>query len=265
MYKQMKATVKVVFRTEIVFRMNFIFLFFGLPLKILISWVLWDFVIGTSASFNGLTRNQILVFVAFTSFLNYLYDSNTLLSILQHKLINGGAVSDLTLPISLHRKEIFGSWGTFILYAISGLITLSAIIIVGNIEIHLNFAKIIILVVITLINTVLQYYVVSIIASLSVLIGRVDDIKYLLLNVLEFFGGMIIPLAIFPASTRFMLYLNPISSVIDFPASILITETLDLTVIAIRFLIQLLWLVILMQINNRIWKISRDRFTAPGE
>jgi len=265
MFKRLRAMVLISLRREMVFRLNFIFLFVGLPLKILISWLLWNFVIADNPSFSGMTRNQIIVFVAFTSFLSYLYDTNTTLQGVQRKLIYGGAVSDLTLPMDYHTMEIYSSWGTFILYGIIGFISLSAMFLFAGVTVILTPVKVILILAIIIANTYMQYFLVMIISSLAIFIGTVDSIQYSLLSGLQFFSGLLLPLAIFPEGARNVLYLNPLSGMIDLPASILVSDIIDYSLVGIRLGILLVWIIGLYFLNKKVWSISLEKFTAPGE
>ncbi len=264
MFERIRATVLITLRSEMVFRMNFVFLFIGLPLRTYITWLLWDFVIAGNASFSGLTRSQILLFTAFTSFLSYLYDTNTLLQIVQSKLISGRAVADLTLPMDYHTLEIYSSWGTFILYSVIGLISMTVMLLMAGITVVLDPLKVLLITSIVVANSFVQYYLVMIIGSLSIFVGTVESIKYTLFNLLQFFGGVLIPLSIFPESMRYVLYLNPMSGMIDLPASILIGST-DNSLIILRLAILLVWIILLRLLNKVVWSRSLERFTAPGE
>ena len=262
--RQLVSSVRIVFRTEMAFRMNFIFIFIGLPIKIAITWLLWDFIIGDGSAFRGLTQNQILLYVAFTSFLGYLYDIETGLSIMEHKLINGGAVVDLTLPIEFHINGIFSQWGSLILYFIAGSITMIGLILLAGISFEFSLVSLIITVVIVLLNTFLLYYLMSALAALSVLIGSVREIRGTLIQILQLLGGSIIPIAFFPKFMQGNVFLNPFSSLLDFPAMILISS-FNTQVIVIRSLVLITWLVVLILFNKWLWRISRDKFSAPGE
>lgn len=262
--KQLPATVRIVFRTQMAFRMNFIFIFLGLPIKIAITWLLWNFVIGDNNAFRGLERDQILIFVTFTSLLSYMYDIETGLSSMENKIISGGAVADLTLPIEFHIKGIFSQWGTILIYFFVGLIMMIGLVLISDIVLELTLLKAFFIVMIVLLNTILLYYLMSVLAALSILVGPVSDMKGTIIQILQLLGGSIIPVVFLPSFLQGTIYLNPFSSLLDFPAMILISG-FDLPTILIRSVVVIIWIIILLLVNRRIWRVSRDKFSAPGE
>lgn len=245
--------------------MNFIVLLFSLPIKIAVTWLLWDFVVGSQSELMGLSKSQILLFVAFSAFLQFLYNTSEVLMKMEQDLIQGGAVVSFTLPIDYHIKEIFEGWGNFLLYFSTGILTLLGMILLMGIPVPISITKILLLLVLIILNTILQYLFVSVLAAFAVLVGKVGAFGHSLLNMLLFFGGGVLPLALFPAVIRGVLLFNPLSSMIDFPASVLISGELQVAEVVYRLAVLVGWIVVLFFSNRRIWEVSRDRFSAPGE
>lgn len=264
LFRQLTSTVRITILEEMAYRMNFIFLFLGLPIKILVSWMLWDFVVADNLNFKGMTPDQILLYVSFTAFLSYLYDIQTGLAIMENKLIRGGAVMELTLPIDFHLKGIFSQWGTFLLYTIAGLLTMATLVFLRGIYINFNLLQISVIFILIILNSILLYEIMSIFGGLSVLLGPVMDIKGTIIQVLEFLGGSIIPIVFFPRYSHTLLLFNPFSSLLDFPAMVLLGLDFRGEFI-LRISIMVSWIILCTIINKLIWKVARDKFSAPGE
>ena len=265
MFAQLPSSLRVAIRTKMVFRLNYLFILLQLPIRVFVTVLLWDFIVGSSSQFMGLSRNQILLFVSFTAFLQFLYNTQETMIKMEQDLVQGGAVVGFTLPIDYHVKEIFEGWGDFLIYFVTGSVTLAVVISFMGITVELTLAKGLLILVLILLNTVLQYLIVSILAAAAVLVGRIGGFGSSLVGTLMFFGGAMIPLALFPQGVRDVLVLNPMSSMVDFPAMVLVSNGLDVMDIIYRLLVLVGWLLVLSLVNRRIWRVSRDRFSAPGE
>ncbi|MDR6676238.1 ABC transporter permease [Pseudomonas oryzihabitans] len=104
------------------------------------------------------------------------------------------------------------------------------------------------------------YYCVGLLAFWLANSIALDAMVWSLYTVL---GGMLIPVDLFPDTTRYLVAMLPFSASLDFPAKVLIGKVAG-TELLFGFSVQLFWVLALVMLRQRLWMRGLKRFSGAG-
>ena len=107
----------------------------------------------------------------------------------------------------------------------------------------------------------IQFLMQSIIASFCFWTEKASSIEKLLFIPTLFLSGLLAPVKSFPDYVKGWIYFTPFPYLIDFPASLLSGNQID---IFPGLLIQIIWIVLFFSIFRKIWQLGTKKYTAMG-
>ena len=107
----------------------------------------------------------------------------------------------------------------------------------------------------------IQFLMQSIIACICFWTEKASSIEKLLFIPTLFLSGLLAPVMTFPSYIKKWIYLTPFPYLIDFPASLLSGNNIN---IYSGLLIQIIWILLFFIIFRKIWIKGTKKFTAMG-
>ncbi len=113
----------------------------------------------------------------------------------------------------------------------------------------------------TFLSFLIQFLIQSIIACLCFWTEKASSIERLLFIPTLFLSGLLAPVVSFPQYVKSWIYLTPFPYLIDFPANLLSGNK---TNISGGFIMQILWILLLLPLFIKIWSEGTKKYTAMG-
>ena len=113
----------------------------------------------------------------------------------------------------------------------------------------------------TFLSFLIQFLMQSIIASFCFWTEKASSFEKLLFLPTLFLSGLLAPVQSFPSYVKSWIFFTPFPYLIDFPASILSGNKVNLIS---GFLVQIIWALFFLFIFKRIWTLGAKKFTAMG-
>ena len=104
------------------------------------------------------------------------------------------------------------------------------------------------------------YYCVGLLAFWMANSLALDAMVWSLYTVL---GGMLIPVDLFPETSRYLVAMLPFSASLDFPVKVLIGK-IEGVGLLYGFAVQLFWVVMLVACRRSLWRRGLQRFSGAG-
>ncbi|MDI2590154.1 ABC-2 family transporter protein [Pseudomonas sp. N3-W] len=104
------------------------------------------------------------------------------------------------------------------------------------------------------------YYCVGLLAFWMANSLALDALVWSMYTVL---GGMLIPVDLFPETTRHLVAMLPFSAALDFPVKVLIGKAAGLELMH-GFAVQVFWVLVLVAVRRVLWRQGLKRFSGAG-
>ncbi len=113
----------------------------------------------------------------------------------------------------------------------------------------------------TFLSFLIQFLMQSIVASFCFWTEKASSFEKLLFLPTLFLSGLLAPVQSFPSYVKSWIFFTPFPYLIDFPASILSGNKVNLIS---GFLVQIIWVLLFLLIFKRIWTLGVKKYTAMG-
>ena len=113
----------------------------------------------------------------------------------------------------------------------------------------------------TFLSFLIQFLIQSIVACLCFWTEKASSIERLLFIPTLFLSGLLAPIVSFPDYVKSWIYLTPFPYLIDFPANLLSSNSIN---IIGGFSMQILWILILFPLFKKILSAGTKKYTAMG-
>lgn len=240
---------KITFMTQLSRRFDFIFTYIGNTTYIVLVYFLWRSIYKSQTSINGVTFNQVFLYLALASSIFCMFQIYTewYMSI---RMISGDIISDFIKPLDFQFMMLFHAIGGVLANFITILIPSVLVIILffgSTMTIGLN-------VIFFLISL---FFALFIIFNIDYMIGLTSFYTESIWGIgmtkevcVLFLSGAMVPLSFFPEGFRNVLALLPFQAIYDTPLTILITPGLNLKNYIAKIGVQILWSIILLILSR---------------
>ncbi|MFJ7890446.1 ABC-2 family transporter protein [Lysinibacillus xylanilyticus] len=247
MIKSISGYFFAAFRTRYYYRLNTVFQLIGVGVIILIQYFIWINI--ENGNPNVSNNIEIILYVILTPILMRMLPSHSTVQFLATKIIDGRITTLLLKPIPLFLINMANELGT-ILYKII-FITLPTLLIGGIFlnELDLSiitFERILFFSFAYLNSFILAFLILQLISYLAIFTGNYWGIMEFYDALLIIFGGILIPIALYPDWLQEITSFLPFQAIISTPISYLTNSTLNTST---PIIIQIIWIIIFALIN----------------
>jgi len=259
------SVLKVTWIQTLEYKANAIVGLFAIFSGILIEFMIWDSVFSSSGKdiINGFTFQGLMSFI-FISLIVGQLKSSWVTSFEMIDLIRSGGLNKyLIRPISFYTYHIMIFIGVNSLFYIVYFFLILIFPFVMPGYLFQEPIQVILFIPALLSSIFISYSIYFFLVCLAFWFSEVKSIilSYNLVNI--FVAGQIIPLSFFPETIRNIIYLTPLSLLVDFPVRIA-TGMVEYDGMRDGFLLILFWSVILIIINSIVYQIGVRRYEGYG-
>ncbi len=252
---------------EFVYRLNFILWRFRNILRFLMTYFLWKGIFVSNQNVFGYSQEQMLMYVFMVLAIQALVLSAPSADNIGSEIASGDLSNYLVKPIGYLKfwfTRDLASKLLNIMFA-TGEITLLWLLFKPKIELPGSIEAIVGFLIISVIAVGI-YYFLNVITRFVAFWTPENTwpLAFLVLILIELFGGGIFPLDILPAWVSGLLQFTPYPYLIYFPISIFLGKITGLYLL--KILIQsVIWLVIMYFIAKKVWQLGIKDYAASGK
>jgi ABC-2 type transport system permease protein len=257
------AMARTSFMTGLAWRAHFVLTFVTNAVYLIVIYFLWRSIYGGAGSLNGMTFEQVFVYLALASSIFVLFDTFTEWEI-STQILQGTIATYLSKPVDYQLLVLFRSAG--MMFSNVMLITVPTVLIVfgllrmpGVVGINLLFLPV---------SLALAYvlsfsfdYVVGLTSFYTESVWGLSMVKKIVIMVLS---GMLIPLQFFPEGIRHVLEYLPFQAIYHTPLSLITDPTLGAADYARMVGVQALWVVLLVGASRLFYSQAIKAVTING-
>ena len=220
--------------------------------------------VSAGKTIGGYTRSELILYYIFILFLQRIVNWHPFYDVKEE--IRDGTLSFwLAKPISNYRRRVFQELGWHIVSSTSGLITTLVIVLLLGVGLSFNLTvlKIIFLASVIVLSCLICFTISMCLAQLCFWLMEVDGINSLFFTLIFIFGGQGIPVSFFPPGIHWLVEILPFRYLFSFPLEIYFGKISVLEIFR-GYMIEVIWLLILISIYRRMWRAGLKRFAAFG-
>ncbi len=247
--KRYGAVVKIGILNGLVYRGHIFFTLITNMFYIVVIYFLWKSIYHHSDTLNGMTFNQVFVYLALTGSIFVLFTTYVAWR-MSHEIVQGQIIMDLSKPLDYQLLIFARSIGPLLIqFALNTAPSLIMIVLVfgGEIVTGINLLFFPISLLCAYLISFLLDYMVGLTAFYTESIWGINITKDL---IVLFLSGALIPIRFFPEGIRQILYYLPFQAIYNAPVSMLVDPEMGLSDYLSMLGIQLIWVA-------AIWLTSR--------
>lgn len=251
------------FLTGIVWRLNYIFTLVSNVVYIVVLYFLWKSIYGTSQVVNGMTFNQVFVYMTVASSIFVLFKT-WLEWFISREIINGAITMRLVRPLDHQLMMLSTACGQMINNAL--IITVPSMFILfvvfkADLPLGWNVLFFCLSLPLACLISLLIDYTVGLSSFYTESLWGISTSKEIIVLVLS--GGLI-PLRFFPEAMRHLLMYLPFQAIYHTPASLLTDTSLSITDHAAMLGIQVVWVAALFCVSRLFFAHAVKAVTING-
>ncbi|TKI72683.1 hypothetical protein FC756_01070 [Lysinibacillus mangiferihumi] len=247
MIKSISGYFLAAFKTQYYYRLNTLFQLIGIGIIILIQYFIWINIENENPNVSN--NIEVILYVVLTPILLRTLPSHSTVQFLATKIIDGRITVLLIKPISLFLINMANELGT-LLYRIIFLALPSLLIcrlFLFQIDFNIITFERMLLFLVAYINAyILAFLILQLISYLAIFTGNYWGIMEFYDALLIIFGGIFIPVALYPHWLKELTSFFPFQAIISTPISYITNSTLS---IFIPIIIQIFWITVFFLIN----------------
>ena len=223
---------------------------------------LWKTIFAGKATIEGLSIAQLVWYLVLTEAIAMGSGWRSMFEEVSDEIKSGAIANYLTKPLSYIGWYFSTTFSRFFNYA-GTVFVIGAFVtyfLVGPIQ--FSAATVIPLVILVIVSFILSFFVGMAFVSLAFWLEDVTAFYWILQKVLFIFGGMLVPIEIYPEFIRHYLYYLPVSFITYWPGKYFITG--DSSILATAIIGQLIWTVVFFLITVGIYKIGIRKLNIHG-
>ena len=255
--------VKKSFQERYAYRFDFFVTFIGSIMAIFIQFSIWSALYNKNEAIHSVTLTDMLNYVVISTFVMALTRSNVG-QVIADRVSNGSIATDLTRPVNFKYylfAENVGSNSFNLLF-----VTIPTCIFAG-IFYRFTFNEDIVIwglfLVSLLLGAIIAFYINYVLGLLAFWFKTSFYISWFLQALNELFSGSIVPLWFYPKWLFTMSSWLPFKLVYFDPISIYLGKHTYLSSIKI-ILLQLLWVIVLILLEKRVWTAAQKKVFVHG-
>lgn len=259
---------KSIIQKRLSYKLTFIMRVISGVIQVFVSYYLWKAIYESSTSneLNGFSMYEMIIYVVISYITNQLIQIN-MDPVIGEEIRNGSIAMNLLKPINYTFRILAEAIGHFSVQLITVAIptwigfNILMYIVYGNITFNI---KGLILYIISVLLGFLVMFTLNCIFGLSAFfLSYLWGFTMCKKAILKFFSGELIPLAFYPPAICRILKIMPFATVNDIPVLLYLGKK-SIKGIVFSFLIQIIWLVILVVIYKLLWKKAIKHLTIMG-
>jgi ABC-2 type transport system permease protein len=246
-----------------VWRAHFIFTLISNLAYIVILYFLWKSIYGSSQMLNGMTFNQVFVYMTVTSSIFVLFKT-WLEWRVSRDIISGAITTQLTKPLDHQLMMLFDTFGRTLNNAL--VVTIPSLLVLfgifrASITVGWNVLFFCLSLPMACLLSLVIDYIVGLSSFYTESLWGISTTKEIIVLVLS--GGLV-PLSFFPEAIRNVLRYLPFQAIYHTPASILTGPSLSLVDYTSMLGIQAVWAVALLVISRLFFAQAVKAVTING-
>lgn len=260
--KKYISLIKTSMQQTIAYRSNLIMSILVTVLLFISSFFLWKSV------FVGKDIISIYSWENMKGYLLVAFICNTLLSwytesSISRKILDGSVAMDLIKPYNFYFARLSETIGSSVFEAL--VIVIVSVILIVSMKIPLpnNLMTWVCFLLSTLLALIIKFGIVYLFSMLIFLTSSYMGVQWARAAITNLFSGGLIPLAFFPGWCQEIFVYMPFQYIVSFPASIFLNQA-DLSQIGIRFIQELLWILLLFIMGKVFFAFSIRKITIYG-
>ncbi|MBN1310219.1 MAG: ABC-2 family transporter protein [Anaerolineae bacterium] len=257
------ALTKCAFLTGMVWRAHFIFTLISNLAYIVILYFLWKSIYGVSQTLNGMTFNQVFVYMTVTSSIFVLFKTWLEWQV-SRDIISGAITTQLTKPLDHQLMVLSHAFGRTLNNAL--VITLPALAVLfgifrASIPVGWNVLFFCLSLPLACLLSLVIDYIIGLTSFYTESLWGISTTKEIIVLVLS--GGLV-PLGFFPEVMRNILSYLPFQAIYHTPASILTDASLSLADYTSMLGVQAAWVIVLLVISRLFFSQAVKAVTING-
>ncbi len=257
------AVVRCSFLTGVVWRLNYIFTLVSNLVYIVVLYFLWKSIYAGSNTLNGMTFNQVFVYMTIASSIFVLFKT-WLDWFVSREIINGAITVRLTKPLDFQGMMMATTFGQMLNNLL--IITIPAMIVLfvvfkATLPLGWNVLFFCLSLPLACILSLLIDYIVGLTSFYTESLWGISTSKEIIVLVLS--GGLI-PLRFFPEEMRTVLMYLPFQAIYHTPAGILTDVSLSVTNYIAMLGIQTFWVAALLVVSRLLFAQAVKVVTING-
>lgn len=262
--KKYFVVTRKVFLTITVFRFNFFFSIVSNMVYITIIYFLWSSIYGSgSKSLNGMTFNQVFVYLALASTIFSLFTTFVEWG-MSREVIEGSIIMHFIKPVDLMMYKLFECLGYVLLKLVT--ITIPTVLVIllvfkPDMPIGLNLL-------IFPVSIILSYLIMFNIDFLVGLICFYNESTWGMSSakdsIVMLLSGAVIPISFFPETLKTIVNFLPFQAIYNIPLNTLISNKFGAGDYINNFLVQIFWILLLFAINRLFYRKAVKVITVNG-
>mgnify|MGYP000250480736 CR=1 FL=1 len=253
---------KITIRNSLVYRLNTIVglltSFFFLTIQIF----LWKSLLSYT-KIENVSIEEMTAYLTMGMICSTLYNSNTT-SYVGNKVNDGSIAMELIKPYSFTISVLFQSLGViFSNFLVRGLPLLIIVPFLFDYKLDLSMARFFILIAVLLMNILIYWMIFYIIGLMYFVLTNATWFVRLTSETIALFGGSLIPLWFFPDLIKNISWFLPFQLLFQFPQSLIINKISNFEIVR-NFVLEFIWIVILIGIVRFFWVIGKRKVVIQG-
>lgn len=257
-------TAKIQFKTQLVYRFDIITNIVFTISKILLAYILWGAIFGKHSVISGFTFNSMISYYIISSFISQLDKSGNMGYQIAEEIKNGRFSKYLVKPINILGYFTSQVTGTLAFFVSLNLVAAVIWIFVFNIDFVIIGDIKIIISALTLIIFGL-FFMVQLNYFIGILAFKFIDIELFIMikeNLVDFFTGTLIPLALLPISIVKYMEILPFYYITYLPSMILLGKNTD--EISRGIIILICWNFFFLILNKITFNRLKNKYEGVG-
>ncbi len=242
------------------YQLNFIGFITFLPVKLLVTFLVWNVLFNNVIIVNGFTKETIIIYYSLIAILEFMINPFCIIAYSLNTDIRSGKI-DLyfSKPISYIKMNYFNKFG----YLIIGYIYLSLVIIILSFIIDINIMSVILSFIFIILGSLILYLLFAIIGSLAFNYENILTLRDNIWNLIRLLSGILIPINFYPEHIKNIVNYLPFRYVFSFTVEVILgivsgTEIINHSIILI------IWVIILFIVYKLIWHKSIRSYSSQG-
>lgn len=253
-------------QTEMRYRADFFLGMIGMLFPLCIQYFLWTSIFnsGSGTVHFGYTLPGMLSYAAFAVMTSHIVASGFVYGV-NNEIKSGGMAKYLVRPMRYMPYEISCFLGgRCVSLVLSSILIISTSIIFNTIWHNtVSFQNVLLYFLIITLSIVLNFVIYFAIAGVGFWMRDASGAIFIITVVGNIISGGIFPLDIFSGNIQFILKLFPFAYTNYFPVSVLCGRTVGSDIYR-GVILQLGWILILLFLQQMVWKRGLKRYTAVG-
>ncbi|MEY8325004.1 ABC-2 family transporter protein [Bacteroides acidifaciens] len=252
-------------RASVQYRFSFVSGIISTLLQIAIQYAIWTQVFKNRVSINGFERADMFTYLLVSQSLLIIFSfRNAPERMISQKIKQGDIALELIHPVQFTLARFFENLGDSVMNI---GIAILFVVVCGCVFPDFIVPKSIGSVLMFLLSVCFSYLIMFFISAMAGYLTFFTMNFWGIYNakkaIVDFLSGALIPIALFPESVRWIFSYLPFQNIVYTPVMIFL-EKYTMRECGVQLLIQCIWMIVLMCLNEWVYKVSVRRISVNG-